>query len=534
VVQGEELQQMLPVTIQGGKGEVRLPIAAEQYPNVWVEVTIVHTVKTERTQVYPFSSFAMTRLDVDNPQRKLTVGMPGLPEEVRPAQPLTVTVEVRDAANNPAVAEVTVAAVDEGIHSITGYKNPAPYDWLSRPRRPDLRRAHYYDKVVYDFTKPAPGGDLDSEMGKRASAVEENWIRPLALWSGAVVTGADGRASITFDVPEFAGELRLVAVASSETALGAGAESLLVRRPYMLRTSLPRFLLPGDKAQTRAVVFNNSDAPVTATVSWSVGGAIAEGQGSQDLAVAPHKEASLLAPIAAGNAIGQGELRWSVVVTDASGKELERLAERDLLPVRPPAAFQSAHDLVVLNPGENRTFKNEKFLDDARAELELAVSASPTLRLEDALEWLVGYPYGCIEQTVSKLMPTYLLRKNEALVKTAVSDTQQLEGWIDAGISRLFSMQTQSGGFGMWPGAREPYPYGSIYALHFLTLVKNDREYDVPAESFQLLQNYVRGVAGDWNSGNAPSDLYRRAYATYVLALDGDMEACLLYTSRCV
>jgi uncharacterized protein YfaS (alpha-2-macroglobulin family) len=525
VVQGEDIQQMIPVKIDGGKGEVRLPIGEDQFPNVWLEVTIVHTVKTERTQMYPFSSFGMARVDVENPRRKLDVTIADLPKEMRPAQSLTVNVDVKDAQGKPAASEVTVAAVDEGIHAITEYKNPAPYEWLSRPRRPDFRRAHYYDKVVYDFAKSSPGGDMDAEMGKRASNVDENWIKPVALWSGTVQTDANGRATVTFNVPEFTGQLRIVAVASGEAAVGANAGSLFVRRPYMLHASMPRFTLPNDRVTCSATVFNNSDNPVTAVVSWSVGGALSEGQGSQTVQLEPHKEANVLAPIVAGNAVGQGELRWGVAVTDASGKELERLDQRALLPVRTPAAYSSSNDVVALAPGESRAFKNEKFLDDARAEVEIAVSASPTMRLKDALQWLVGYPYGCVEQTTSRMMPTYLLRKHQGFSGAGLGDVQQLQGYVEAGISRLFSMQTASGGLGFWPGDRDPYPYGSVYALHFLTLVKNDREFEVPADSFQWLQNYARDIATDWNSGNEPSTLYLRAYATYVLALDGDMDA---------
>ena len=438
---------------------------------------------------------------------------------------ISVPVDVKDSAGAPvAGAEVTVAAVDEGIHSITDYKNPDPYGWLGRARRPDFRRAHYYDKVVYDFTKPGTGGDMGNDMAKRASAVEDNWIRPVSLWSAVLTTDANGRATAAFDVPEFNGQLRIVAVAAAPVALGANSANLLVRRPFILRTSMPRFVLPGDKAQCRATVFNNSDAPAKVTVSWSVAGTLASGQGAKDLQIAPHKDGNLLAEIVAGSAVGQGEIRWSAVAFDASGKELEKLEQTALMPVRPPAAYQTANDFIVVAPGETKTLKNERFLDDARASLDIAVSANPTLRLKDALQFVVGYPYGCVEQTTSRLLPMYLLRKNQDLVATTLDKDQRLDGFIQAGISRLFSMQTPGGGLSMWPGGSEPYPYGSVYALHFLTLVKNGRDFELPDESFKLLQNYVRGLTSDW-SATSESDLYRRAYAIYVLALDGDMEA---------
>ena len=70
-----------------------------------------------------------------------------VPEEIRPAQNLSCAITTRNHVGEPVAAEVTVAAVDEGILSILGYKTPDPYPFFQRPRRPDHNRAHYYDKV---------------------------------------------------------------------------------------------------------------------------------------------------------------------------------------------------------------------------------------------------------------------------------------------------------------------------------------------------------------------------------------------------
>jgi hypothetical protein len=85
-------------------------------------------------------------------------------------------------------------------------------------------------------------------------------------------------------------------------------------------------------------------------------------------------------------------------------------------------------------------------------------------------------------------------------------------------------MQTESGGLATWPGAQNNYAYGSVYALHFLTLVRNDRELEVPEDNFEALQAYARSIATDW-AGEHKNRLYLRAYAVYALALDGDLDA---------
>ena len=525
VIQGEEIQKMIPVDIKDKAGTVRFPVTQDQFPNVWVEATVIHAVQTDRKQVYPFSSFAMTNLSVRDPKRFLNVSYPALPAEIRPATEAKFDVQVTDSAGAPVEAELTLAAVDEGIHGITNYASPDPYAWLCRTRQPDFRRAHYYDKVAYDFYQSAIGGDaLLRDLQKRMPSADESWIRPVALWSGVVRTDASGRVSVPISVPEFTGQLRLVAVACTPTQLGAASGNVFVRRPYMLQTSMPRFLLPDDAVRCRAVFFNHSDAPCKARVQWSSSGAIRSGAGSKEFDVAAHAESSLEAEFTAGARVGQGEIKWEMVVFDANSQQVEQLTETAPIPVRAPAHFQSKYELVMLNPGETRELRNTSFLDDERAEIELTLGASPILRLQDALRYAVHYPYGCVEQTTSCLMPLYLLRKNTDLVATALDEKTEIKDYIRSGIERLLSMQTTSGGMGTWPGSNSAYTYGSVYALHFLTLVKADREYDVPEENFRALQQYVRDIAMDWtNSEN--QWMFLRAYALYVLALDGDAEA---------
>jgi len=526
VVQGERFHRVLPVEIADKRARVRFRIEKEYFPNVWVQATVIHSFEKGRVAVHPFSSFALTPLSVRDPARRLVVSLEESPGEIRPAGPLEIAVTVRDQAGKPVEAELTLAAVDEGIHAILGTRDPDPYAWLLRLRRPDHNRAHYYDKVAYDFTAPEPSGDgeAEEEIAKRVESSDTNWIRPVALWSGVVHTDGDGRATIRLDVPEFTGALRLAAVACTPEGVGAAGERLLVRRPYMLRTSMPRFLLPDDHARCRAVMFNHSDAPVTAVLTWSSGGVLPSAEGAETLFLPPGGERDLWADVAAGSVMGQGELRWEVTVTGDSGDVLERLTEIAPIPVRPPAGFQSHHELVTVEPGEHRVIRNTRFRDDDRTEMEVSMAASPLIRLEKALQFVTGYPYGCVEQVTSRLLPMYLLKKNSALTASAVPENTQLNEYLRYGIHRLFSMQTGSGGLGMWPGSYHAYPYGSVYALHFLTLVKQGRDLELPERSMKALQDYVRRVAVTY-SGDESWDLYLRAYALYVLVLDGDLEA---------
>ncbi|MEW6235087.1 MAG: MG2 domain-containing protein [Candidatus Omnitrophota bacterium] len=524
VLQGEKIRKMFPVKIENKAGEIRIPLTEDDYPNIWIEATVIHAVRQGQTLAYPFSSFALANIRVANPQRKLQVDILDKPEEILPSSTAHFTIEVRGADKNPVAAELTLAAVDEGIHAISDYQSPDPYAWFARSRQPDFRRAHYYDHVVYDFDKPAPGGDMEDEMAKRASSDLETWIKPVALWSGTVRTDANGRAIVNMEIPEFNGQLRLVAVAYTDKAAGSYSQPIFVRRHHMLRVSLPRFMLPGDSSRCRAVVFNRTDEPCKAVIRWNASGALISAASETSLELAPQGEASLFAEFAAGNLSGQGSIDWEAVFYDSTGKELDRMQETNPLPVNPPAAYQSYSQTIGVKPGESVEIRNQRFIDDDRAEIQITAGANPALHLQDALSYVIGYPYGCIEQTTSRLMPLYLLRQNAALIGSSYQEKEPLLSYLQSGIDRLFAMQTASGGLSFWPGGAEPYPYGSVYAFHFLTLVKNDRELGLPKDNYESLKNYVRGVAMDGNNPS-PSTYYQRAYALYALALGGDLDA---------
>lgn len=521
VVQGGEFQRVLGVDIANAVGVVRFTTDQAMNPNVWAGVTVVHKAPADRAQVYPYSSFAMANIPVRDPGRRIEVALSGVPEEIRPNTELSVTLETKGADGAGRAAEVTLAAVDEGIHQILDYTNPDPWNYLQRFRSPDYRRAHYYDRVAYDFDAEAIGGDLANRLAKRGATIGENWIKPVALWTGAVRTDATGKATLTLPVPEFTGQLRLVAVAADATATGAGAAQVYVRRPYMLQTSLPRFVLPGDSFQARATVFNTTGADAAAKVAWAPGGALLAGPGEGALSVAAGRDAGLLASITAGNSIGQGSIGWTLSV---DGAPENSVTLETPLPVRPPAAFQTRHALVLLAPGETRTFKNAEFAEDAGLESSVTVGADPALRVFNALKYLIGYPYGCVEQTTSQCFPLYVLRKSSALMNNTLAQNERIEAYLERGIQRLLSMQVSSGGLGYWPGAREADRYASVYALHFLTLVARDGELTVPEAPLNQLKDYVRRLSTD-SADRSASGLYLRAYAHFVLALGGDQQA---------
>lgn len=538
VVQAADIKRMFTAELTDGKCQVEIPITEADQPNIWAEVTAIHTPQKDTFEGFPYAAFNVQDIRVRSAAARLNLSVTGLPEKMEPRTTLTLTIETTNGLDEAVPAECTVALVDEGIHLLSNYHRPDPAGYIFRSRKPHaLLRAHYYDFVAYDYSAPAAGGDSPGdrnglnpeELQKRLGAERENWIKSIALWSGVISTGENGKAEIEVAIPEFTGQLRLVAVAASEKSAASHESRVYVKRPYMLRTSLPRYLLTGDEATCRATVFNTTDAACDATIAWKSVNIKAEG--SRKVHIPAGGEASVPVVVYAGNLPASGSIDWTVEIEPGGDLPPRTLRQSAALPVNSPAhLFQSAFTSVQLMPGEKRVFENTAFGDDERLEAKILVSTNPLLRLHRALEFLIGYPYGCVEQTTSRCFPLFVLRPSKDFLNTAIEKDNQVDFMVQFGINRLFAMQTRDGGIGYWPGSDSAYPHGSIYAAHFLTHAWKSREFEMDAAAFDALLQYVKSLAED--AGNKEtSDLFLRAYATYVLALNGDSEAPALIES---
>jgi len=524
VFQNRSIQNIRTVKIKDGKGVLRLPLGADDGPNLWVRATVIHEVVDRPKETYPYSSYKSISIPIKNNSRKLQVSFVDLPETMRPERPLNVTIETKNHLGEAVPAEVTLAAVDEGIHSIMGYKNPDPYSWFQRPRRAQLHRAHYYDQVAYSFETPPIGGDQIRKRLANNANVEDNWVKPVALWSGVVQTDENGRATIPFELPDFNGELRLVAVAVNATATGHHAKAMKVAAPYIVKTSQPRIARTGDEFSATLNIFNRTKQACFARIRWSTTEGFITGRGETTLAIDAMKEASIFMDFTATNKVGSDTLKWEIDIVDPNGTVLENITKSALLPVRPSSVFKLHHELIVLKPGEERTLSNTQFFENELSEATLFISTLPTMQLKNPLRYVYSYPYGCVEQTTSRVFPMYMLQKVLASDPSYEYDQDYVQQRIDTAVDRLFSMQTPSGGLAYWPGGNTPRPYSSVYAGHFLTLAYLDPAIAVPESSYKKLLSYLRTVAENPGDKSGYNNL-TRAYAYFVLALGGDTDA---------
>ena len=519
-IESSAVRETRLVTLEQNTAEIEIPVQTGYYPNVYCVLTLIRPARAESVW-RAHRAIGAIALPVTPPDRHLAVAIEA-PERIRPQTTLATRIRVIDEQGQPARGLVTVMAVDEGICMLTAYNTPDPNQTFLNRRQLAVDAYDLYSELMPLVEErieetSAAGGDADSGLRRRLNPIKANRFKPVALWQQPVALDENGVAEIQLNVPEFTGELRLMAVAINDRQAGSAARAVQVKRDLVAQPSLPRFLAIGDTAEASITLFNESDAPVNVRVLVTCGGPLRADTPDQSITLAAGASTNLALPLVAGPGPGKAHCRIEV---EAGA---ESYAETIELPVRPAAGTDVRASSHVLAPGDTLTLTAPPEFLPATVSFAGGISAVSAMQYARALDYVVSYPYGCLEQTASGAFP---LLHAAALLKElppgAVAFAEPRD-FITAAISRILSMQQPDGGFSLWPYARETDVNASLYAIHFL-VEAGAAGYTVPDEQRQsalawLRQRLDRTTITDAASAAWRDDMSERAYMCHILAL---------------
>ncbi|MBR4188969.1 MAG: hypothetical protein IKQ55_03305 [Kiritimatiellae bacterium] len=481
------------VVLDGNTAEIEVEVGEDWAPSVRAALSVLRPAAPGDTAWMGYRAHGTAALQVDRPERRLAVAI-SAPATVLPRAPLEVELAVSGPDGAPvAGGEVTLFAVDEAICMLTGHETPDPLARFNEIRR-SLTDLH---DLYADIIEPepdgadavsAPGGDAAGAFRKRLNPVRANRYTPLAFWRPGLALDKNGRARATVELPEFAGEVRLMAVACTEGGLGSASAPVKVHRDLVVQPSLPRFLAPGDRCTLSVPVHNLSSNAMTVAVRVACGGPLACAEAGRTVELDAGAETLLTFPLVAGDASGKAVC---TVEAEAEGAPSERYHETFELAVRPAGGLSLRTAFGVLQPGESAELPPPEGFVPGSGSRTLHVSAMPSIDLCRALQYVAWYPYGCLEQTVSGAYP--LLHSEEWAERLAPGAwaAGDPRSRIRAAISRVLSMQTQNGGFALWPWLRDTDTENSLYAVRFL-LDARAAGHDVPEFPLERALDWVR------------------------------------------
>lgn len=501
-------------------GEVVWKVALDKFqPTAYASVFIAKDPHAESPEAFvPDRAHGVVALTVEPTDYRRTVELT-TPKEVRSGAKLPVTLNLGP-GEGPTFA--AVAVVDEGILSLTRYRSPDPLEAIFARRALGVET---FETIGWTLLAPSLGSNAATGGDQAGTGGRAQPVKPVALWSGLVEVPASGKLDLSFDLPAYRGQLRVMAVAADPTRIARADAKVTVRDPLVLQATTPRVLAAGDQLDIPVHVTNLSGAArkveITLEIGGTSGGVEATGDLRRTLDLADQAAATAVFSLRGALAFGVAELTVTAKAGDLSSTEKQTIPlvpagapERRLVRLELPAAggpFELAPHLGSWVKGTQRS--------------TITVTANPYADAFTHLSWLLQYPYGCLEQTTSAARPLLFLGDLVRAVDPNLVAKASVEDMAKSGIERVLSMQTPAGGFGYWPGAAEPASWATAYATHFL-LDARAASFPVPQARIddalewmegEITNRYERGLADErsWYTQNG------EPYMHYVLALAG-------------
>ncbi|MGP6089132.1 alpha-2-macroglobulin family protein [Antarctobacter jejuensis] len=502
---------MQAVEVAEGENTITLPVTEDWGAGVYVTAQVIRPMDVTAGQT-PARALGLTHAAVDPGDKKLNVSFDSLRESA-PRGPLTAGLKIDNLAEGE-TAYVTVAAVDLGILNMTGFDTPDPAGYYFGQRRLGVEIRDIYGRLI-DGMNGAMGtirSGGDGAAGARTQSPPPTEAT-VAFFSGLVPVGADGSAEVTFDIPDFNGTVRLMAMAWTPSGVGSAEQDVLVRDPVVISAALPRFLAPGDQSRlllefthakgaggempleitTEGLTLDMADVPAALTL---------EKDGKQALTL----------PMTAG-ALGDHKIRIALTTPDG-----QRLTKELTLGVRANDPDVGQTRRFQLAAGQTFTLDTEVFANLRPASASALISAGPLARFDapGLLASLDRYPYGCTEQVTSQALP--LLYMSSITEQLGLGNKERIALRIDQSITRILTRQASNGAFGLW-GAYSGDFWLDAYVTDFLSRAKS-AGHEVPEVAWRnALDNLKNRIAYAPDFDNGGEDI---AYALMVLAREGE------------
>lgn len=510
----------MPIALTAPLTVVEANILPEYAPNVYVTVNAWQGSEFVPYDEYDYEYYGSNRpdshlrlatveLQVDAGSKELQVTISTDREAYAPGESMAVTLDVKDAKGNPVFAEVSLAVVDESIFALQSEQAPNIFSAFYGARRRSVRT---YDSMSPDRIIIPPGGRGGGGGSPVAVGLRSDF-QDTAAWFPSLKTNASGRVSVKVTLPDNLTSWRLTAKAISKNSLvGESYKNVTVRKELLIRPVLPRILTTGDRAEIMTYIHNYGSSEREVTVEFQAQGLRLLGSSSQT------------ATLDAGEVWA---VSWSVVVEGvATGQIVVSASSQDGLTdaVRLPVSIQPAATTSLFN--QSGEFKSNARIvlpvpqitpGTSRVTLQLSRSMSGSIL--NGLEYLTGYPYGCIEQTMSRALPNAVVGRAGALLGLGDPGmAARLDPLIRASIRRLVNFQHRDGGWGWWYDDAST-DYQTAWVLFGLAQLE--------AAGYEVDANVIEDGVGYLMINLEAMDIRTRAFALYSMALNGrgDLEA---------
>lgn len=494
---------------------VEVPITEADAPNIFASVM---AWKAQDTAVLGENSLSdsgllisSVELPVSLAHKTLNVEILPNQEQYQPGQEAEITLRVTNQQGDPVSAELSLAVVDEAIFSLSPdlSKGLLATFYFKRAHQIANFNAMQPQRRLWYFVEDGGGGGGGGGGDDPVGSKPRRDFKDTAAWYPVLQTDANGEVTVSFTLPDNLTSWRLTArAATADTQVGESIHNVTTWKPFIVRPALPRLLTAGDELLLSALIHNNTDDAQPATVTLMID--------DSRLTIGDSAEQSVTIP---GNNVSV--VGWPITAVAAGTITLTIQAENEGVVLD---AIELPLEIQPLAVPDVKTIQGQ-LTDQFTAEIDWPETALPmsTLQIDlnrsiagsmvQGLEYLTGYPYGCVEQTMSRALPNTVVAR--AFSQLGVSDPGMLANLgplVNASVQRLYGFQHSDGGWGWWTNDAT-HDYQTAWVVFGLATTA-DSGYEVdPA--------VISRGAGWLNAHLDEMDVRTRAFALYSLVLAG-------------
>jgi alpha-2-macroglobulin len=510
---GSKVLKTVWIDTKKGQTQYSFKIDETMSPNIFVNVTLLQR-HAQTVNDLPIRMYGAIPLTVDNPETILKP-LIGLPTKLRPETPSSITVSEASGKE----MTYTIAIVDEGLLDITNYKTPDPHETFYAREALGVKTWDLFDYVLGAYGGGLErilsiGGDGTAGTNKNVSV---NRFKPVVKFLGPFHLDKGESQTHSFTLPQYIGSVKAMVIAGHDGSYGFAEKAVPVKKPLMILATLPRVLGPTEKVQLPVTVFalENNIKTVNVTVQSN---AFSNLSGNNQKSVTFSKTGDQLVTfdLDVKDFVGVGKVK---IIAKSGSETANYDVELNIRNPNPPITKITEKEL---KPGETWTTTYAAIGMTGTNKATLDVASIPPMNLTKRLDYLIEYPYGCVEQTTSSAFPQLYLSQLLDLNPVQKAETERN---IKATINRLNGFQVSDGGLSYWPDGGESDEWGTNYAGHFM-LAAQAKGYSLPIGFIERWKKYQKLKALGWVPDSRSfygADL-TQAYRLYLLAMANSPE----------
>jgi len=475
---------------------IDIPIARNYVPVVYVSVSSYSTRKGQPVHQYgdpdldkPKGYYGVTRLDVNSRTKAFSVTVQTDKKTYRPGEEVTITLNASRDGKPLADAELSLMAVDRGVLDLINYRVPDPIkhfysdEYFSLCVSGGDSRSMLMDPVTYNIRDRMGGDSEDSKMEERKD------FNPTAVFEPMLITDSTGKVTHTFKLPDNLTTYRITVFGVTGDLFALKESEIAAQNRINVREVVPRRLRERDTAEAGVLITNLDSASHAVTVKLEIGAPLAgdessgllktpgrafvDGTAERRVTVRSGENAVVYFDVAAQK---QGNITLNFTVNSAI---LNERMIREMIIERPFVMETVTTTGTVSDDSASEGLIIPSFADNGEGSLTLTLDATRLALLDSAVTYLFKYPYGCLEQRSSAIMPLVVFGEyiDVFSLNSEVSNPKRV---VENELKKWGQIQLPNGGFPYWPDGTNANLYVSLRIAHIIALAK-DKKINVPS-----------------------------------------------------